>query len=129
MKPKDRNGSPDGLFAGLVPPGPPPEMKDRVVAAARARAAEASAADVWTRIWENRWLRLIWATSVVVLIVGHVVLEPNRPSRQAAVPELQEDEEMAEFLRTIRIAESASPNLGRALEGGHGLIESNDGGN
>lgn len=129
MKPKDKDASADGLFDGLAPSPLPPELRGRVLAAARAKTATEPSADVWTRIWESWWLRMIWATSVVALIVGHVVIDPRRSSQPMVTADVYADEAIAEFLRPIRIAKSASPNLGRAGEAGHGPVEMDDGGN
>jgi hypothetical protein len=129
MKPKDRDEFTDRLLEELVPPDPPPELRARVLAAARAAAAEESTADVWTRIWESRWLRVVWVTSVVALIAGHVTLVPRQPSPAMLTAEMYVDEGMAEFLRPIRIEASATPKVGRAGEDAGRLVESNHGGN
>jgi hypothetical protein len=129
MKPKDRDEITGRLFDDLAPPAPPSELRSRVLAAARTVAAEEMTADLWTRIWENRWLRVIWATSVVALVVGHVALVPHRPSTPLLTAEMYLDEGMAEFLRPIRIEASATPKVGRAGEKAGRLVEPNHGGN
>jgi hypothetical protein len=128
MKPRDRDEIADGLFDGLAPPDLPPELRARVLAAAGTETAVEPIADVWTRIWENRWLRMIWATSVVALIVGHVALIPRQSSSPVVTAEFRVDDGFAEFLRPIRIEESASPNLGRASDDARRLVEMDDGG-
>lgn len=109
MKPTD-------LFDGLAPPLPPPGLRARVLAAAETEAVAGAGGDVWTRIWENRWLRMIWATSVVALIIAHVAVTPRRPSPPMVTAGFHVGDGIAEFLQPIRIEESASPNLGRRIE-------------
>jgi hypothetical protein len=120
MKAREKDEIADRLFDGLAPPAPPPQLRGRVLAAARAEAGVEPAADVWTRIWENRWLRVIWITAVIALIIGHAALVPRRPPSRMVTAELHIDDGIAEFLEMIQIEESASPNLGRAA--GDGLI-------
>ena len=76
-------------LAGLAPPGAPPELKERVLAASRAALLSAPARpDRWNLLWESRPLRLAWAASVLLLLAGHiVVVRPSRPKDEtAAVP-------------------------------------------
>ena len=129
MKREDIDEVAEGLFEGLAPPAPPRGLRSPVLAAAGEKAAANPTADVWTRIWENRWLRIIWATSVAALMVGHVVIVPRRSSPSMVTAEAQVDEAMADFLHSVRIAESASPNLGRAGQDRHEFVELDDGGN
>jgi len=129
MKPKNRDRITDSLFDGLTPPALPPELRSRVLAAARAEAGVAPVPELWTRIWENRWLRVIWLTSIVALAFGHIALAPQQPSPTVVTAGFHLDDAMDEFLRPIRIEKSASPHLGRAADNGHGLVEIDDGGN
>jgi hypothetical protein len=71
---------------GLAPPGAPPELKARVLAASRAALrTEPARPDRWSLLWANRPLRLAWAASILLLLAGHVVLvRPNHPQIEAA---------------------------------------------
>ncbi len=115
MKPKNTDDRVDVLFDGLTPPGPDARLRARVLASARAGTPARPVRDVWTKIWENRWLRVAWATSVIALLVGHGVLLPRQSGSSSTVmAEARADEELAELVRLVRIEIAASPNLGRA---------------
>jgi len=129
MKPVDDDHVADRLFDGLRPPQPPPELRERVLLEAQAVPATEPLLDVWTRIWENRWLRMAWAASVLVLLTGNLILIPGQPEPAIVIAEASVDEEVAEFLRPIRIAEKASPNLGRSGGGRRELVGIDEGGN
>jgi len=104
------------LFVGLEPPPPPADLRARTQAAAREAMARPSAPDVWSRIWHHRGLRLAWAAAVVLLLAGHVLVNPDlgtvfspKPPVQAV---MQVDEEFAEIVRPIQIRADAHPTLG-----------------
>lgn len=61
----------------LNPPGPPPELRSKVLAAARPRLGT-ERPDVWARIWGSRTARLAWAVSVGCLLFGHVAVSNGR---------------------------------------------------
>ena len=67
---------------GLEPPGPPPELRNRVLGATTESRADVVHADRWTRLWQNRALRLAWAASVVGLVAAHLLISVS-PERQA----------------------------------------------
>jgi len=107
--------SPDPL-EGLAPPGAPPELKIRVLAASRvALLAEPEPRDHWKTIWESRPLRLAWAASFLLLIAGHAVLAPSgRPQGQAATPSVsrpvsEADAELAAIGHLPRLDPDARP--------------------
>ncbi|HQR66777.1 MAG TPA: hypothetical protein PLB02_05235, partial [Thermoanaerobaculia bacterium] len=50
-------------FSGLEASGPPPDLREKVLAVAREALAEEAGRDVWTRIWESRPLRVAWAAA------------------------------------------------------------------
>jgi hypothetical protein len=82
----DDPGTPVDPLAGLAPPGAPPELRGRVLAASRAafRAGPARP-DRWSLLWTSRPLRLAWAASFLLLLAGHAVLvRPNDPLAEAA---------------------------------------------
>lgn len=59
----------------LRPPGPPPELRARTLAAARrAMTQRSSRPDFWVRIWSSRPLRLAWAVTLAGLVLGHVLV-------------------------------------------------------
>jgi hypothetical protein len=78
----------DPLPRDVQPPGPPPELRERVLTAARAAAATDQGAGLWHRLWTSRPLRLAWAAAVVGLIIGHSLIGPNGPKAPPAGPAL-----------------------------------------
>jgi hypothetical protein len=82
----DNAGTSSDPLAGLAPPGAPPDLRARVLAASRAALLAAPARpDLWTLLWVSRPLRLAWAASLLLLLAGHVVLvRPSRPRIEAA---------------------------------------------
>jgi hypothetical protein len=129
MKPLDEDRFADRLFEGLEPPQPPPELRERVIQDAQEHSAVAPLPDAWTRIWESSWLRLAWAASVFLLLAGNLVLAPRQPEKPSVVAEVFVDEEIAEFLRPMRIADTVTPIFGRSGGGRHELVEIDEGGN
>jgi hypothetical protein len=116
MKPDERDTDIERLLNGLQPPLLPPELRSRVLRAAR--NAEA-APDLWSRIWNHGGLRLAWMAGVVLLLAGHVFIgSGNGP---AIDPDLAADnridEYVAEFLRPARISDDVKPILGLFAEG------------
>jgi len=127
MKPDDRDPVVDRLMEGLEPPQPPPELRSRTLAAARARLAGEAAPDIWSRIWRHRGLRLAWASTVVMLLAGHVLatLSPARPITGVdplLMADNGVDEQMVGLLRPIRISENVQPLVG-LLAGSDSPIE------
>ncbi len=82
----DSTGTSANPLEGLAPPGAPPELRIRVLAASRAALlAEPEPRDRWRTIWESRPFRLAWAASFFLLVAGHAVLvRPSRPRIEAA---------------------------------------------
>ena len=82
----DSAGTSANPLGGLAPPGAPPELRARVLAASRvALRAEPSRPDRWSLLWASRPLRLAWAASVLLLLAGHAVLvRPSHPRIEAA---------------------------------------------
>jgi hypothetical protein len=72
-------------FAGLTSPGPPPELREKVLAPAREALAKEVVPDVWTRIWESRPLRLAWAVAAVLLVIANFGISVRRHSGGAVV--------------------------------------------
>ncbi len=64
----------DSLSGAFAPPKPSPGVKERTLTAAREAMGRPEASDVWTRIWGNRSVRLVWAASIGCLLFGHVVM-------------------------------------------------------
>ncbi len=107
--------SPDPL-EGLAPPGAPPELRARVLAASRAALlAEPEPRDRWKTVWESRPFRLAWAASFLLLLAGHAVLVPSgRPQGQAATPSVprsasEADAELAAIGHLPRLDPDARP--------------------
>jgi hypothetical protein len=129
MKPLDDDHYGERIFEGLGPPQPPPELRERVIMDAQGHSAVAPLPDAWTRIWEDSWLRLAWAASVLLLLAGNLVVTPRQPEKPLMVAEVFVDEEIAEFLRPMRIADTVTPIFGRSGGGRHELVEIDEGGN
>jgi hypothetical protein len=104
------------LLAGLEPPPPPGGLRARAVAAARERMAAAPAPDLWSRIWNNRGLRVAWAAAVVLLLAAHVLVsrDPGTAftSNRPVIAEAQRDEQFIEILRPARISADVHPTIG-----------------
>ena len=113
MNANDRHGPPEEIFAGLVPPAPPNEMRGRVLGAAHSAWGEEPGSDLWTRIWYHRGLRAAWAGAIVLLVVGHFFVASGNSSLVAFTEDSRPDLQMAEFLRPVRIVASATPAIGR----------------
>ena len=99
---------PDPFSGTLAPPQAPPELRQRVIAAARAAADRADEPDLWARIWESRPVRLAWAASIGALIYGHLVIGGSIAPRSArpAMPlaaAVEADNELAEIVGLERV--------------------------
>jgi hypothetical protein len=129
MKPLDDDHTADRLFEGMGPPQPPPDLRERVMREAQRHSAVVPLPDAWTRIWENPWLRLAWAATVLLLLAGNLVVVARQPEPPSMVAEAFVDEEIADFLRPVRIADTVTPIIGRSGGGRHELIEIDQGGN
>lgn len=120
------------LLPDLEPPPPPAGLRARALAAARERMAAAPPPDLWSRIWNNRTLRLAWAGAVALLVAGHVVVSrapgsaftPNPP----VMADTQRDEQFIEILRQVRIDADAHPAIG-LFAGAADLHQIENGGN
>ena len=74
-------------LAGLAPPAAPPELREKVLAAARTALLEPPRRpDAWARLWESRAARLAWAASVLLLLGGHALVPRPHAGRPAAPP-------------------------------------------
>ena len=81
---RKRDPNSDRLLRGMVPPQPPPDLRSRVLQAACERATTDARADLWSRLWNNRGLRLAWASAATLLLAAHLVLGlGGQPSRAA----------------------------------------------
>jgi hypothetical protein len=115
------------LIDGFEPPPPPPELRSRVLAAAHARMAADDVTDMWSTIWNNRGIRLVWAGAAALLLAGHVFLVPWNgavPSRvdPDLVAENHVDEQFVDLLCPIQISENVQPIVG-LFAAGDGLTE------
>ena len=125
MKPDNRDPIVERLMDGLEPPQPPPELRSKTLAAARERLAGEAVPNPWSRIWNHRGLRLAWAATVVVLLVGHTLatLSPTGPITAvdpALAAEHRVDDYVVGMLRPIRISENVQPLVG-LLDGAESL--------
>jgi len=106
----------DRLLAGFEPPPPPSDLRALTLTVARESLADAPAPDLWSRIWDNRGLRLAWAAAVVLLLVGHVLvsskLGPAVSTRPPALAGNAPDERFLEILRPVEINGDAHPTIG-----------------
>ena len=72
------------LLSALNPPEVPNGLCERAMsAAARGLGEDALPADVWSRLWHSRSLRLAWTVSIAALVAGHVLLSLHRTERHA----------------------------------------------
>ncbi len=77
----------DRLLGGLVPAPPPPEARERTIAAAReALAGRPQPGDIWWRLWTSRPLRLAWAAAVALLLAANALLSVAGPPRHSTPP-------------------------------------------
>jgi hypothetical protein len=94
-------------LAGLRPPGAPPELKARVLAAARQAVTAGDEPSLWDVLWESRPARAGWAAASLALILGHLLLPPlvgravpgvpEQGGTAAIPPELEEELELPEI--------------------------------
>lgn len=111
-------------LGGLASPGPPAELRERVLARAREALAQEAVPDVWTRIWESRPLRIAWAAAASLLVVANFAVSARRPpagmaaSRTGAEAEKAAARELANLLALPPIDEAVQPLVGRAAAGG-----------
>lgn len=76
-----------GGFEHLRPQEPPLELREQVLRAATRGLDEAPAVDLWTRLWDNRVLRLAWAACLVTLITGHAIISFESLRRPSSGPQ------------------------------------------
>jgi hypothetical protein len=117
MKPDERDAVFERLMGTLEPPQPPPDLRSKALAAARARMSAEPIPDIWSRVWNHRGLRLAWAAAVVLLVAGHALIAPGtgngfRPIDPALNADNRVDEYLVEMLRPTRISDSAQPIVG-----------------
>lgn len=129
MKPLNDEQMAERLFDGLEPPQPSSGLRERVLRHAQGETAVTPLPDTWTRIWENPWLRLAWAASVLLLLAGNLFLVPMQPEPRLVSAETYVDEEISEFLRPMYIADTVTPIFGRSGGGRHELVDIDEGGN
>ena len=67
------------------PPHPPPELRHRTLHSASEAMNPPPVWDRWTRIWDSRPLRLVWAVTVIILIAANVLI-PAGPKQSPATP-------------------------------------------
>jgi hypothetical protein len=133
MKPDERDAVVERLMESLEPPQPPPDLRSKALAAARARMSAEPNPDIWSRIWNHRGLRLAWAATVVLLVAGHVMVAPEagttfRPIDPARTAESRVDDYLVEMLRPTRISDNVQPIVG-LFASANGLTEIEVGGN
>jgi hypothetical protein len=117
MKPDEKDPFVERLVGGLGPPQPPPELRSRVLAAARGQAPAEPEAEVWSKLWNHRGLRLAWAATVFVLLAGHVLIMLGNgaslgPVEPTLVAENRVDEQFVDMLRPSRISDNVQPIVG-----------------
>ena len=106
----------ENLFAGFEPPPPPADLRAPTLAAARDRMARPPVPDVWSRVWRHRGLRVAWAAAVVLLLAGHVLVNPDLGTVFSPKPPVQAknqlDAQFVEILRPIQIKADVHPTMG-----------------
>jgi len=104
-------------LVGLHPLSPPEELRGKTLAAAEAAFQKQPTPDLWSRLWWSQPIRLAWATTVVLILVGHVIITPtpSPPVRSAdgwvagSISEF--DVEIQEIVDLPRISEDARVGL------------------
>ncbi len=98
---------------GLETPPPPEDLRGRALAAAVAALGREPKADLWSRLWYSRPLRLAWTVIVLAAVAGHAWLYAagvSAPSAGAPVvadapaegdPELQEIADLPQIDRKL----------------------------
>ena len=128
MKPDERDAVIERLLESLEPPQPPPDLRSKALAAARARMSAEPVPDIWSRIWNHRGLRLAWTATVVLLVAGHVIIampeagRTFRSSDPARTAESRVDDYLVEMLRPTRISDNVQPIVG-LFASANGLTE------
>jgi hypothetical protein len=127
MKPDERDAVVERLMARLEPPQPPPDLRSKALAAARARMSAEPTPDIWSRIWNHRGLRLSWVTAVVLLLAGHAIVSRGAGSAfrsidPALTAENRADDYLVEMLRPTRISDNVQPIVG-LFAAANGLAE------
>lgn len=117
MRPDERDAVVERLMDGLEPPQPPPELRSKALAAARARMSAEPVPDIWSRVWNHRGLRLAWTATVVLLVAGHAMVVPGtgntiRPIDPALTAENRVDDYLVDLLRPTRISDNVQPIVG-----------------
>lgn len=105
------------LFDGLQPIQLPSDLRLRVVPAARARMTDEVVPDLWSRIWNHRGIRLAWASTATLLLVGNILLAQREGpigDREdlLVIAENRPDEQLSNMLRPVRIATDVQPIVG-----------------
>jgi hypothetical protein len=109
----------DALFLGLGPPAPPPELRSEVLGEAIQLLGREARPALWERLWANRGLRLAWATAVVALVVGHLLVTPRAgeigtpEAAGAQVAAIGMDHELAEIASLPRVRLGALTEVDR----------------
>jgi hypothetical protein len=111
------------LLSGLGPPAPPEVLRAQVLEKAGRQLIEAATPDRWARIWFDRRLRLAWAATVVLLLIGHALAGlPAGTLHLRAAPRVAADggldEPLADLLRPVRISEHVQPIVGLSAPDG-----------
>jgi len=102
------------LFPGLRVPGPPKDLRRQVLNRARQAMENGPRHDFWSRIWENRQVRLAWGVSVLALVVSNLVLPvgdagPPRRTSTLVQTEADEHEELAAITNLPKVSLDVLP--------------------
>jgi len=68
------NRAPDDLLQRVDVRGAPAGLRARALAAARGARRTPEPADLWSRIWASRPLRVAWVASLTAVLVAHLAL-------------------------------------------------------
>jgi hypothetical protein len=81
----ERHDAVTRLLSALEEPQPPTLLRERSLARAQAAWARPPAADLWSRLWHSRTLRLAWVAMVVLLVAANVALRTGSQVRPRSV--------------------------------------------
>jgi hypothetical protein len=73
--------------------------------------------DLWSRIWNHRGMRLAWASAVVLLVAGHILVGEGNGAAPGVVESMlvaenRADEQFVNLMRPVPISENVQPIIG-----------------
>lgn len=112
-------------FRDLRVPEPPDDLRRGVLGRARAALKRGQRPDLWTRLWESRRARLIWAASTFALVLCHLLVPaggagPAKEPSTSALAAREESEDLDAITDLPRISLEALPVIASTSAPGEG---------